>query len=339
MEIEMNEKNRNVRISLPSKGLLAEGSKQLLADVGLPIYSPNPRQYIATIPLLPGIEVIFQRPGDIVISVRDGSVDFGITGRDIYLEKKDSNGKILELHSHLGFGKCSLNVIIPEDWNEIGSLTDLRQLQRSLERPLKVATKFPNLAENFFSSETDIPIKLFRAEGTLEIAPTVGYADLIVDLVSTGTTLRDNRLKNLPGGKILDAEACLIANRERLKNNKDTLSMASQLLEMIGAHLRGKNNLAVFANVRANSIEMISRKIFQKEVIGGLQGPTVSPIITRDSSAYFAIHIVVRKDELHRAIGELREIGGSGVVVSPVNYIFEEEPQEILNMMTALEDK
>ena len=115
--------------------------------------------------------------------------------------------------------------------------------------------------------------------------------------------------------------------------------MASQLLEMIGAHLRGKNNLAVFANVRANSIEEISRKIFQKEVIGGLQGPTVSPIITRDSSSYFAIHIVVRKDELHRAIGELREIGGSGVVVSPVNYIFEEEPQEILNMMTALEDK
>ena len=83
----MDQENRRIRIALPSKGLLAEGSKQLLADVGLPIFNPNPRQYIATIPMLPGIEVIFQRPGDIVISVRDGSVDFVITGRDIYLEK------------------------------------------------------------------------------------------------------------------------------------------------------------------------------------------------------------------------------------------------------------
>ncbi len=335
----MDQKNRKIRIALPSKGLLAEGSKQLLADVGLPIYSPNPRQYIATIPLLPGIEVIFQRPGDIVISVRDGSVDFGITGRDIYLEKRDSNGKILELHSQLGFAKCTLNVIIPDDWMEINSLADLQQLQKSLERPLKVATKFPNLAENFFSSETEIPIKVIQAEGALEIAPTVGYADLIVDLVSTGTTLRDNRLKNLPDGKILDAEACLIANCERLKKNPDILTIATQLLEMIGAHLRGKQNLAVFANVRASSMEDISEKIFQKEVIGGLQGPTVSRVLTRDTENFFAIHVVVRKEELHKAIGELREIGGSGVVVSPVNYIFEEEPQEIINMMTALKEE
>ncbi|MFC2042969.1 ATP phosphoribosyltransferase [Chloroflexota bacterium] len=335
----MDQENRRIRIALPSKGLLAEGSKQLLADVGLPIFSPNPRQYIATIPMLPGIEVIFQRPGDIVISVRDGSVDFGITGRDIYLEKKDSNGKILELHGQLGFGKCTLNVIIPEDWEDIKSLADLQQLQNTLERPLKVATKFPNLTENFFTSETNLPIEMIQAEGALEIAPTVGYADLIVDLVSTGTTLRDNRLKKLHEGKILDAEACLIANCERLKKNPDTLTIAMQLLEMIGAHLRGKQNLAVFANVRANSMEEISEKIFKKKVISGLQGPTVSRILTQETDNFFAIHVVVRKEELHKAIGELREIGGSGVVVSPVNYIFEEEPQEIINMMTALEEE
>lgn len=333
----MDQKNRKIRIALPSKGLLAEGSKQLLADVGLPIYSPNPRQYIATIPLLPGIEVIFQRPGDIVISVRDGSVDFGITGRDIYLEKRDSNGKILELHSQLGFGKCSLNVIVPDHWFKINSLADLQQLQQSLERPLKIATKFPNLTESFFTSKTGISIEVIQAEGALEIAPMVGYADLIVDLVSTGTTLRDNRLENLPEGKILAAEACLIANCERLKHNPDTLTIATQLLEMIGAHLRGKQNLAVFANVRANSMEEISEKIFKKQVIGGLQGPTVSPILTQDTESFFAIHVVVRKEELHKAVGEIRDIGGSGVVVSPVNYIFEEEPGEIINMMAALE--
>lgn len=332
----MQIKDRKIRIALPSKGLLAEGSRQLLTDVGLPIYSPNPRQYIAGIPMLPGIEVIFQRPGDIVTSVRDGSVDFGITGRDIYLEKKNSSSKILELHHQLDFGKCTLNVIIPDNWTEIKTLQDLEAYQKTIHRPLKVATKFPSLASSYFRDKTEIPIEIIQAEGALEIAPTVGYADLIVDLVSTGTTLRDNRLKRLPGGKILDSEACLIANYQQLKNNPETLKMAIQLLEMIGAHLRGRKNLAVFANIRASSEQEISEKIFNKDVIGGLQGPTISRILAPDANNFFAIHIVVKKEQLHNAIGELREIGGSGVVVSPVNYIFEEEPQELTSMMAAL---
>ena len=164
-----------------------------------------------------------------------------------------------------------------------------------------------------------------------------GIADLIVDLVSTGTTLRDNHLKKLLDGKVLDAEACLIANRERLSTNSQTLETARLLLEMIGAHLNGKQNLAIFANVRAQSEEEISDKIFNQDVIGGLQGPTISRILTRDQDSFYAIHIVVRKEELHKAIGELRTIGGSGVVVSPVNFIFEEQPKEILSMMRALE--
>ena len=333
----MKESPRKIRIALPSKGLLADGSKQLLADVGLPVYNPNPRQYIAWIQLLPDVEVIFQRPGDIVISVRDGSVDFGITGRDIYLEKKDSDGKILELHSQLGFGKCTLNVIVPDDWQTIDSMADLKEFQAKTQRSLKVATKFPNLAKEFFHSTSEIPIEVIQAEGTLEIAPTIGYADLIVDLVSTGTTLRDNRLKKLAGGKILDSEACLIANREQLTTNPETLKIATLLLEMIGAYLRGKKNIAIFANVRANNEEEISEKIFNQDVIGGLQGPTISRILTRDQNNFYAIHIVVKKEELYQAIYELRKIGGSGVVVSPVNFIFEEQPTEITNMMIALE--
>lgn len=332
----MKESTRKIRIALPSKGILADGSKQLLADVGLPVYSPNPRQYIAWIQALPEVEVIFQRPGDIVISVRDGSVDFGITGRDIYLEKRDANGNILELHSQLGFGKCTLNVIIPDEWQSTNTLSDLQNYQAQLLRPLRIATKFPNMATEFFSSKSKIPFEVIQAEGTLEIAPTVGYADLIVDLVSTGTTLRDNRLKKLKDGKILDAEACLIANRERLSTNSQTLKTATLLLEMIGAHLRGRQNLAVFANIRAKSEEEISDKLVDQDVISGLQGPTISRILSRTQDSFFAIHIVVKKEDLHQAIGELREIGGSGVVVSPVNFIFEEQPKEILNMYQEL---
>ena len=333
----MEESIRKIRIALPSKGLLSEGSKQLLADVGLPVYNPNPRQYIAWIQRLPDVEVIFQRPGDIVTSVRDGSVDFGITGRDIYFEKRDSNGRILELHNQLGFAKCTLNVIIPDSWQKVSTLVDFVSYQKMLGRPLKIATKFPNLTKEYFNSNLDIPIEIIQSEGTLEIAPTVGYADLIVDLVSTGTTLRDNRLRKLSDGKIMDAEACLIANRKRLSTNSETLEIATLLLEMFGAHLRGKQNLAIFANIRAKNEKEISEKIFDQDVIGGLQGPTISRILSRSDDNFFAIHIVVKKEELHKAIGELRGIGGSGVVVTPVNFIFEEQPQEIINMMTALE--
>ena len=335
----MDKTNRKIRIALPSKGRLAEGSHQLLADVGLPVFNPNPRQYIAWIQLLPGLEVIFQRPSDIVISVRDGSVDFGITGRDIYLEKKGENGQILELHNQLGFGKCSLNVIVPDELKEVNQVADLQKYKQDLGRPLKVATKFPNLTRQFFAEKTNIPIEVIQAEGALEIAPTIGYADLIVDLISTGTTLRDNHLKRLEDGKLFDAQACLIANKERLRSHPETLQIATQMLEMIGAHLRGRQNLAIFANVRANSLEEISERIQDKPVIRGLQGPTVSKILTQNGENFYALHIIVRKEELHKTIGELRKIGGSGVVVAPVNYIFEEEPQEITDMMKALESE
>jgi len=333
----MERMNRKIRIALPSKGLLADGSKRLFSDVGLPVYKPNPRQYIAWIPRLPELEVIFQRPGDIVISVRDGSVDFGITGLDIYLEKRDSNGQILDLHTQLGFGKCSLNVVVPDKWQDINTLDDLKKYQISLGRSLKVATKFPKLAIEYFQNKTDIPIEVIEAEGALEIAPTIGYADLIVDLVSTGTTLRDNHLRTLSDGKILDAEACLIANQNRLATDDQTLQTAKFLLEMFSAHLRGKQNLAIFANIRAKTEEEITGKIFQQDVISGLQGPTISRILTQGEDEFFAIHIVVKKELLHEAVTELREIGGSGVVVSPVDFIFDEQPPEIIRMLQVLE--
>ena len=287
---------------------------------------------------MPGVEVIFQRPGDIVVSVRAGSVDFGITGRDIFLEKRDSNGNILELHSQLGFGHCSLNVIAPESWDDIRELGDLSKYHEMIKRPIKVATKFPQLTNKFFLEINNLEIEIIQAEGALEIAPTVGYADLIVDLVSTGTTLRDNRLKMLDGGEILKSQACLIANKTCLKSDIETLEIAKQLLELIAAFLRANNNLAIFVNVRGKSPESIAEKIFQKDVIRGLQGPTISQIINKEKEKWYAVHLVVKESQLHQAIQEIREVGGSGVIVSPVNYIFEEEPQELTKMLAALEE-
>jgi ATP phosphoribosyltransferase len=327
-----------IRLALPSKGRLAGDALDLLANAGLRVHKPNPRQFKATIPGLPGLTVLFQRAGDIVVSVRDGSVDFGITGRDVVSEQCGENGQVLTLLRELGFGSCSLNVIVPESWEAVWRMGDLTNRQAKLGRPLRVATKFPNLTRAFFHRHGLDDVHLIFAEGTLEIAPTIGYADLIVDLVSTGTTLRDNRLRILEDGLILESQACLIANRAALKNRPQVLAVARQLLEFIIAHLRASENVAVFANVRGETPEAIAARMLPKSVIGGLQGPTISPIFTRDANGWYDVHIVVRKDQLAQAISELRDVGGSGVVVTPVTYIFEEEPPAYRAMLAALDD-
>ena len=332
---------REIRLALPSKGRLAEEALAMLDRAGLQVYKPNPRQYKAFIPALPGLSVLFQRPGDIVTSVRDGSVDFGITGWDVFCERRmapDANGSLLALLEELRFGGCSLMVIVPETIEEVNSMLDLAGWQQQQGRTLRVATKFPLLTEAFFKRH-GIAIQMISAEGTLEIAPTIGYADIIVDLVSTGTTLRDNRLKALEDGLVLRSQACLIANRPALKTNPQVLGMARQLLEFIIAYQRAAENFSVYANMRLQAGETprsLAGRMFNQPTLGGLQGPTISPVITRSSQEWYAVHLIVRKEQLAQAIAELRQIGGSGVVVTPVTYIFEEEPQAYREMIEEL---
>jgi ATP phosphoribosyltransferase len=329
---------RPLRLSIPSKGRLSEDSLNFLAACGLEVYKPNPRQYEAGIPSVPELTVLFQRPADIVISVRNGSVDFGITGLDVLAEYRGPNGDILPIHSELGFGACSLDVIVPDSWTDVNRMSDLARVQAKIGRPLRVATKFPNAAAPFFAQNGLTDVNFIAAEGTLEIAPTIGYADLITDLVSTGTTLRDNHLKRLEDGEILSSQACLIANRAALENNPEALAIAKTLLEYIVAHLRASKAVSVFVNMRGDSPESIAHSMFTQKVIGGLQGPTFSPVITRQGEKWYAAHLVVQKDQLAQAIAELRSIGGSGVVVAPVTYIFEEEPEEYRAMVEALKN-
>ncbi len=328
---------RPIRLSLPSKGRLSEDAIAFLKECGFSIYKPNPRQYEASIPALPGVSVLFQRPTDIVISVRNGSVDFGITGLDVLTEHGGPNGAILPIHTALGFGSCTLNVIVPEAWSDTTQMDDLKRKQAEIGRPLRVATKFPNAAAPFFAQHGLTDVVFIEAEGTLEIAPTIGYADLITDLVSSGQTLRDNRLKLLEDGQILASQAVLIANKAALKENPAVLGIARQLLEFIEAYQRAQNNVSIFANMRGESEAAIAGRVFSQKTIGGLNGPTISNIIRKDNEPnWYALHIVVHRDELFAAINELRAIGGSGVVVAPVTYIFEEEPPRYKAMLEAL---
>ena len=328
--------DREVRLALPSKGRLAEQTLELLANAGLEVFKPNPRQFEATIPSLPELSVLFQRAGDIAVSVHDGTVDFGITGWDVVSEKSGGNSEILPLYKELGYGNCSLNVIVPESWDSVHNICDLISHQQKLGRPLRVATKFPNCSRRFFSTIGFEDVQLISAEGTLEIAPKIGYSDLIVDLVSTGITLRDNRLRPLEDGTILESQACFVANRRSLQSNPKVLETAKVLIEFIVAYLRATQNVAVFVNIRGSSPKDIADKMLLRPLIGGLQGPTISPLITKRDGDWYAINVIIRKDKLVQAINELRSIGGSGVVVIPVKYIFEEEPEAYTAMLNAL---
>jgi ATP phosphoribosyltransferase len=316
-----------------------EDAADFLAACGLKIYKPNPRQYEARIPALPELHVLFQRPADIVVSVRDGSVAFGITGIDVLEERRGDNGSILVLHDQLGFGHCALSLAVPEEWDDVTGVEGLRNKAAVLGRPLRIATKYPNLTSRFLGAR-GIPCTLISAEGTLETAPAIGYADMISDLVSSGQTLRDNRLRPLPDGVIQPSQAALIANKEALKNNPLALRVARQLLEFFDAHLRASQNLAIFANMRGASPEAIAERIFSQPVIAGLQGPTVSRVIVREQDPnWYAVNIIVERGKIFDAITELRSIGGSGVVVMPVTYIFDEEPPRYMAMLQALKEE
>ncbi|MCC6146963.1 MAG: ATP phosphoribosyltransferase [Anaerolineaceae bacterium] len=325
----------NARISLPSKGRLAEETLGILKACGLAVYKPNPRQYEAEVPSLPGLKVLFQRPADIVVSVRDGSVDFGITGLDVVAERRGPNGDVLVLHEALGFGGCWVALAAPESLG-LRDIKDLQRFSSQLSRPLRVATKYPVLTGAFLT-ERQIRANLITAEGTLETAPAIGYADIIADVVSSGQTLQDNRLQLIEDGALIKSEAVLIANKNCLRNNPKTLRMARILLEYLEAHLRAKDTLAIFANMRAGSPKEVADRIFENCNIHGLQGPTVSRVIVRDEDPnWYAANLIVPRQRLFQTIQEIRAAGGSGVVAMPVAYIFEEEPPRYRRMLEVL---
>lgn len=329
----------DVRLSLPSKGPLALPALDFLAACGLEVVKPSPRQYAGHIPALPKLTVLFQRLGDMVVSVGDGSVDFAITGMDVVAERQGESEVVLILHDALDFGHCRLCLAVPEGWEMVQTIADLATRARTMARPLRVATKFPHLTTDFLNRHS-VPFILVPAEGTLEVAPAIGYADLIADLVSSGQTLRDNRLRPLDDGVIIRSQAVLIANPIVLRSRPEVLAVARKLLEFIEAHLRAVDHVSVFANIRGESPQAIAQHIFAQETLGGLQGPTISPVVVQEGNPnWYAIHITVRRDQLFQAVAELRAIGGSGVLVTPVIYIFEEEPVRYRAMMEAVQAK
>lgn len=329
-----------IRLALPSKGRMENETLELLRHCGLPVNKVNPRQYIAEIAEIPHLQVWFQRSADVVRKVRDGDVDLGIVGFDTVVEHRGPADDVVIIHNALGYGHCQLSVAVPEEWIGVNSVSELATLAtaRTEHRPLRVASKFERQTRAFLDRHGIKPYRILHADGALEAAPQMGSADFIVDLVSSGVTLRENRLKQIEGGQLLKSQAVFIGNRTALTERPDTLAVAREMLERFEAHLRASEHYTIIANIRGSSPEAVAQKVFEQPNLGGLQGPTISRVYLRDTAdtAWYAITIVVRKTGLHQAVEQLRAIGGSGVLVMPVTYIFEEEPPrwpELLNKL------
>jgi ATP phosphoribosyltransferase len=327
-----------IRLALPSKGRIEEETLDFLAGCGLRVNKLNPRQYTATIPALPGVLVLFQRARDVPMSVAAGDVDLGITGYDALAETiPEGSRDVIVIHEALGYSECSLVLAVPDDW-EIQSMADLAR--KATGRELRVATKYRNVVARFLSEKNAQSVRVVRADGALESAPIVGYADFIADITSTGTTLHENHLRPLADGTILDSQAILIGNRTALASRPKLLATTRQMLEFIEAHLRARAQYMIFANMRGTSAEEIADRVFGQPDLGGLQGPTIAPMITRQGAGHWwAINIVTASHKLYDVIQQIRAIGGSGVVVTPVTYIFEEQPERYQRLLAALESE
>jgi ATP phosphoribosyltransferase len=185
---------RPLRIAIPNKGRLHKPSLELLAKAGFSMGEVS-RSYVTKVD---DLEVVFARAADIPVYVHFGAVDLGITGHDLVLEKEADIYELLDL----GFGWCKMVVAVPEE-SSISSVCDLPQGSR-------VATSFPRIASSYFE-RLGLSVEVVEVEGAVEIAPKLGLADAIVDLATTGATLRENRLKEI--AVVLEASARLICNK------------------------------------------------------------------------------------------------------------------------------
>ncbi|KAK9217614.1 hypothetical protein WN943_006242 [Citrus x changshan-huyou] len=336
-----------IRLGLPSKGRMAADTLDLLKnfqfsyffdklflskDCQLSVKQVNPRQYVAQIPQLSNLEVWFQRPKDIVRKLLSGDLDLGIVGLDTVSEFGQGNEDLIIVHDALDYGDCRLSLAIPKYgiFENINSLRELAQMpQWTAEKPLRVATGFTYLGPKFMKDNGLKHAVFSTADGALEAAPAMGIADAILDLVSSGTTLRENNLKEIEGGVVLESQAVLVASRKSLIRRKGVLDATHEILERLEAHLRASGQFTVTANMRGNSAEEVAERILSQTSFSGLQGPTVSPVFCkRDGKVtadYYAIVICVPKKALYKSVQQLRAIGGSGVLISPLTYIFDEE--------------
>jgi ATP phosphoribosyltransferase len=188
-----------------------------------------------------------------------------------------------------------------------------------------VATKYPNLTRQFLFNNGINYFTIEEATGALEAAPALNAADVIVDIVSSGVTLRENRLKRVTGGTIIDSQACLIGNKSALRDDPSKLEISRKVLELIEAQMRSRDYYSLTGNIRGDSPEAVARRVTSHTEVAGLRGPTISRVYPKlgGEEGWYAATVVVKSDLLLQAIDALRRAGAADVSVLQLRYMFE----------------
>jgi ATP phosphoribosyltransferase len=210
-----------ITLAIPSKGRLKEQSLEVLAKAGLAVALPeDDRKYRARIEGLDAVEVAFLSASEIAGEIGQGAVDLGITGEDLVRENLADWEARAEIVARLGFGNADVVVAVPDIWLDVDSMADLDDVAADFRqrhgRRLRIATKYWRLTQQFFSLKHGIQVyRIVESLGATEGAPAAGLADVIVDITTTGSTLRANHLKVLGDGTILKSQACLVASMKQ----------------------------------------------------------------------------------------------------------------------------
>ncbi|MCY1077550.1 ATP phosphoribosyltransferase [Archangium lansingense] len=281
-----------LKIALPNKGRLSDEVRELFNDAGLEVKVRGERALTAS--LGGEFEAIFVRAQDIPEFVADGAAAAGVTGWDLVCE----SGRDLDLLMDLEFGRCRLVVAAREE-SGIQKLEDIQD-------GVRVASSFTRLTQEFFTKRGQ-KVTVVPVSGATEIAPHLGIADIIVDLTSTGSTLKMNGLREV--GTIVQSSARLIARKDHTPEAAAKLEELRQALSSVLA-ARGKRYL--MANVPRSVLPSV------REVLPGLNGPTVVDVQGGD---FVAVHAVVPAKSIYRTIAALKNLGCEGILVTRIERL------------------
>ena len=209
-----------ITIALPSKGRMKDDAVASLAKAGIEVLpTADARSYKTRVKGRDDVEVAFLSASEIARELAQGSVDLGVTGEDLVREAAGDWSAKMAIEARLGFGRADVVVAVPEVWFDVSTMADLDEIAADFRqrhgRRLRIATKYWRLTQQFFSQKHGIQVyRIVESLGATEGAPAAGQADVIVDITSTGSTLKANRLKILDDGVILESEACLVSSKK-----------------------------------------------------------------------------------------------------------------------------
>ena len=283
-----------LKIAIPNKGRLSEKIYDLLNCAGLVFPSKDERTLQVTTKDKK-YSIIFVRTQDIPMFVENGIADIGFTGFDILTELKSNVDKIFDLD----FGYCEMVVAVKDE--------DTYKTSSDLPQNLKIATSFPNIAREYFEKLGKNP-KIIEVSGATEITPRLGLSDVVVDITSSGSTLKSNKLRIID--KILESTAIVIANKSL---NEAQREKTDTLLRAIKSVIDAREKKYLMAHVPKASLEEI------RNFLPGLSSPTIMTLAGDDE--HVVMHVVVDADKVFDSIDKLKKLGGQGILIMTVDQM------------------